>query len=279
MQLPLRDFYKGREVEFEIERQEICDSCSGSGSADGTVETCSTCNGRGMVIQRHQLAPGMFQQVQMQCPTCGGQGKSIKHVCPVCQGHRTVKRKASLTATVEKGMPAGQRLVFENEADESPDFVAGDVILTLQESPPVLGTHDHERTDGTFFRRKDRDLYWKEVLSLREAWMGGWTRNVTHLDGHVVQISRNRGEVIQPFSVEIVRGEGMPVWHEGHLHEQNEGDDHGTLRVEYTVVLPDQMEKGMEKDFWALWEKWRAKKGVDLAQDIGRPVIEKHDEL
>jgi len=31
------------------------------------------------------------------------------------------------------------------------------------------------------------------------------------------------------------------------------------------------MEKGMEKDFWALWEKWRKKKGVDLHKDSGRP--------
>jgi DnaJ-related protein SCJ1 len=41
--------------------------------------------------------------------------------------------------------------------------------------------------------------------------------------------------------------------------------------VEYTVVLPDQMEKGMEKDFWATWEKWRKKNGVDLRKDSGRP--------
>ena len=45
----------------------------------------------------------------------------------------------------------------------------------------------------------------------------------------------------------------------------------GDLLVEYTVILPDQMEKGMEKDFWALWEKWRKKNGVDLMKDSGRP--------
>ncbi len=46
----------------------------------------------------------------------------------------------------------------------------------------------------------------------------------------------------------------------------------GDLLVEYTVIVPDQMEKGMEKDFWALWEKWRKKNGVDLHKDSGRPV-------
>jgi DnaJ-related protein SCJ1 len=32
------------------------------------------------------------------------------------------------------------------------------------------------------------------------------------------------------------------------------------------------MESGMEKDFFALWEKWRRLKGVDLAVDSGRPI-------
>jgi DnaJ-related protein SCJ1 len=91
------------------------------------------------------------------------------------------------------------------------------------------------------------------------------------LDGHVVRLERKRGEVVQPGAVEVIEGEGMPVWrHEG------DGPEFGSLHVEYVVVLPDQMEKGMEKEFFELWEKWRKKKGVDLHKDSGRP---KHDEL
>ena len=279
MQLPLRDFYNGRETEFTVEKQQICEDCEGSGSADGVVETCQKCGGRGAVIQKHMLAPGIFQQVQMQCDGCGGKGKSIKHACPVCGGARVVRRPVTLTAVIEKGMPKGTRLKFENEADESPDYVAGDMILTLKEQEPKLSEEESARTDGTFFRRKDNDLWWKEVLSLREAWMGGWTRNLTHLDGHVVRLSRERGQVMQPGQVDTVKGEGMPIYHEGHLHEHHDGDEFGKLYVEYVVVLPDQMEKPMEKDFWALWEKWRLKKGIDLGKDSGRPSAAPHDEL
>jgi DnaJ-related protein SCJ1 len=179
-------------------------------------------------------------------------------------------------------MDKGTRLVFENEADESPDWIAGDLIVILDEKEPEMGVSEEERTDGTFFRRKGRDLFWKETLSLREAWMGGWTRDVTHLDGHVVRLGRGRGQVVQPLAVETVAGEGMPFYSDGHLHDQNEGNDEpGNLYVEYTVVLPDQMESGMEKDFHSLWEKWRKKVGVDLAKDSGRPVYspEGKDEL
>ena len=279
MYLPLRDFYNGKEQEFTVEKQQICEDCEGSGSADGVVDTCSKCNGRGMVVQRHQLAPGMFQQVQMQCDKCGGQGKSIKHVCKVCQGAKTLRKPITLVADIERGTPKGTRLVFENEADESPDWVAGNMVVVLLEKEPELSQEEGARTDGTFFRRKDRDLYWKEVLSLREAWMGGWSRNLTHLDGHTVRLGRKRGEVVQPFQMETVSGQGMPVHHEGHLHEHHDGDEFGKLHVEYTVVLPDQMDKAMEKDFWALFEKWKSKKGVDLLYDSGRPSHSIHDEL
>lgn len=283
--VPLRDFYNGRDVHIAVEKQQICETCEGSGSADGRVDTCPKCSGRGMIIQKHQLAPGMFQQIQMMCDKCGGQGQTIKKPCSACRGQRVVRKEVDVTVSIEPGMDEGKRVTFENEADESPDWVAGDLVFILEEQEPELGSTDEKRTDGTFFRRKGKDLFWKEVLSLREAWMGDWSRNLTHLDGHVVQLGRKRGQVVQPLSVETVKGEGMPIWHEDHLdHDsdedgEDEGATHGRLYVEYAVVLPDQMENGMEQDFFALWEKWR-KKRVDLGKDSGRPAVsENKDEL
>lgn len=274
--VPLRDFYTGADHEFKVNKQAICDVCEGSGSEDGQRNTCNKCNGQGMVIQKHMLAPGIFQQMQMQCDVCGGRGSTVKHKCKKCGGQRVIRTEESYDLHVEKGMPQGVRVTYENEGDESPDWEAGDLVVHLAEKDPEIGKEPIERTDGTFFRRKDQNLFWREVLSLREAWMGGWTRNLTHLDGHVVQLSRERGQVVQPGSVEVVEGEGMPTWrHEG------DGPSHGALHVEYVVVIPDAMEKGMEKDFWDIWEKWRRKKGVDLFADSGRPASKAggHDEL
>jgi len=268
--VPLKDFYNGHIHEFQLEKQQICDECDGTGSADGQIDSCSSCGGHGMKLQKHMLAPGIFQQVQMQCDVCGGRGKTIKHKCTVCDGSRVVRKATTHQLVVERGAPKGRMINYENEADESPDWVAGDLHVTLTEKEPNLEEDNEMRVDGSFFFRKGDDMYWKEVLSLREAWMGGWTRNLTHLDGHIVPLSRKRGDVIQPGQVERVKGEGMPIWHEDGdsvYHKTQFGD----LIVEYTVVLPDQMESGMEKEFWAVWEKWRKKKGVDLLKDSGRP--------
>ncbi|ROV90602.1 hypothetical protein VSDG_07430 [Cytospora chrysosperma] len=268
--ISLRDFYNGRTTEFQWDKQHICEECSGTGSADGAVETCGHCGGHGVRVTKHQLAPGMFQQIQTQCDRCGGRGKVIKHKCPVCGGARVVRTPTAVPLTVERGAARDSRLVYENEADASPDYEAGDLIVTLTEKEPDLEQDNPDRVDGVFFRRKGDDLFWKEVISLREAWMGDWERNITHLDGHMVRLGRKRGEVVQPGHVERVDGEGMPKWH-------RDGDSvyhdtqFGNLYVEYLVVLPDQMQSGMEKEFWALWEKYRKKYGVDLHADSGRP--------
>lgn len=271
VQVPLRDFYTGAEHEISLEKQAICSACEGSGSEDGKRDRCGRCNGQGMIIQKAQLAPGIFQQVQMQCDACGGKGTTIQHKCKTCDGSRHVREVETHTLVVDKGMPNGIRINFENEGDESPDYVAGDLIVNLVEQEPRIGTDNLERTDGTFFRRKGNDLFWRETLSLREAWMGDWTRVLTHLDGHEVRLTRQRGQVVQPGSVETIEGQGMPIYNHEH------GPEYGNLNIEYIVVLPDQMDKGMEKDFWATWEKYK-KKRVDLDKESGRPVVT-HDEL
>jgi DnaJ-related protein SCJ1 len=269
IEISLRDFYNGASTQFQWQKQHICDACDGTGSADGEVELCSTCGGHGVRIVKHQLAPGMFQQVQRQCEVCGGRGKTIKHKCTTCHGNRVERKPTTVDLKVERGAANGARVVYENDADESPDWIAGDLIVHLAEKAPSFQDNP-ARVDGAFFRRKGDDLFWTEMLSLREAWMGDWTRNLTHLDEHVVRLGRKRGQVVQPGQVETVIGEGMPKWHEDgdsvyHKHE------FGNLYVTYEVVLPDQMDSGMEKDFWAMWEKWRAKNGVDLHKDSGRP--------
>ncbi|KAM0458311.1 hypothetical protein ACHAPV_006122 [Trichoderma viride] len=278
VEISLRDFYNGATTEFQWEKQHICEKCEGSGSADGKVETCNVCGGHGIRIVKQQLAPGMFQQMQVRCDHCGGTGKSIKNKCPTCHGNRVERKLSTVSLTVERGIGRDAKVVFENEADQSPDWVPGDLIVNLAEATPSYDDNP-DQVDGTFFRRQGHDLYWTEILSLREAWMGGWTRNLTHLDKHVVRLGRERGQVVQGGLVETIAGEGMPVWHEEgesvyHTHE------FGNLYVTYEVILPDQMDKKMEKEFWDLWEKWRLKKGVDLHKDSGRPDIKhERDEL
>lgn len=265
VKLPLRDFYTGTEKEFEIEKTVMCDVCHGSGSADGHTERCGGCDGRGMRVVKHMLAPGVFQQVQTVCDQCRGSGERIKNPCKECGGKKVVRKTVEYTLEVEKGAERGSAVVFEEEADEAPDTTPGDLIVILEEEKPSgeVGETDEEKevgvTDGMWFRRRGRDLFYTEVLGVGEAMLGGWERKLTHLDGHEVVLKREKGVTVQPGAVEKVEGEGMPLGGE---------EKFGDLYVEYKVILPDQMKSGMRKELWSVFEKWRKKEQEEAAKNL-----------
>ncbi|GAA94207.1 uncharacterized protein L969DRAFT_16430 [Mixia osmundae IAM 14324] len=215
-EIDLKDIYVGKTFDIEIKRKGICEACDGSGAKSASdVKTCNACSGRGVRIVRHQIAPGMVQQMQMQCDQCAGKGKTVAKKCPVCHGHKVVEQISRLSLEVDRGAPENHELVFENEADESPDHIAGDVIIKLKS----------KRTRGGF-TRKEANLYWMETISVQEALLG-FRHKLMHLDGHTLPLSRN--EVTQPGYVQVIKGEGLP-------HFQSGG--HGDLFVQYNVVLP-----------------------------------------
>ncbi len=119
IEISLKDFYNGADTQFEWEKQEVCDHCDGSGSADGEVDRCNVCGGHGVRIMKQQLAPGMFQQIQRTCDACGGRGQKIRHKCPHCQGSRVVRKVSPVQLKIERGAANGQRVVYENEAAQA----------------------------------------------------------------------------------------------------------------------------------------------------------------
>jgi DnaJ-related protein SCJ1 len=74
------------------------------------------------------MGPGMVMRQQVHCPHCRGKGHTIKHHCRVCHGHRVVKKPKEFEVEIEKGMTDGQTVVFENEAEQNPDYLPGDVM-------------------------------------------------------------------------------------------------------------------------------------------------------
>jgi DnaJ-related protein SCJ1 len=100
----------------------------------------------------------MFAQSQVSCNECGGRGTVIKKACPHCQGQKVMDYTAQYTLEVTPGMPEGHEVVFEGEADESPDWEAGDVIVRVRSKKDVGG-----------WRRKDANLYWKETIGVDQV--------------------------------------------------------------------------------------------------------------
>ncbi|KJA26328.1 hypothetical protein HYPSUDRAFT_36616 [Hypholoma sublateritium FD-334 SS-4] len=216
-EVSLADIYQGASIDFMIKKRILCDHCRGSGAAsDGDIHTCTGCNGAGVKLVKQQIFPGMFAQSQVTCNDCGGRGKVIKKVCPHCQGHKVIDHTAHYTLDITPGMPEGHEVVFEGEADESPDWEPGNVVLRVRSKKEKGG-----------WRRKETSLYWKETIGIDEALLG-FSKNVTLLDGRSLELVRTG--VTQPGFVQVIKGEGMPAF--------GRKGSNGDLFVEYNVVLP-----------------------------------------
>jgi DnaJ-related protein SCJ1 len=63
LEVTLEELYSGKSIDFEVSKQIICPHCDGSGAkSSNDVVTCTGCQGQGVKIVKHMLAPGMFQQ-------------------------------------------------------------------------------------------------------------------------------------------------------------------------------------------------------------------------
>ncbi|KAJ1030600.1 hypothetical protein NDA16_001508 [Ustilago loliicola] len=236
----IEDFYRGKTFTLEYQRNVVCSHCDGSGAeSPGDIHTCDACDGRGVRIVRQQIMPGFITNAQMTCDRCGGAGSVIAHKCSKCHGQKIVQEVASLEVDLERGAEDGVEVVIEGEADEGPDYEAGDVIVKISS----------RRSKGQF-RRGGTSLYKTLPISLSEALLG-FERNLTHMDGRTVTVKRDG--VTQPGFVSVVDDEGMPV-HGTSLSDPHEDDVRagrdmlfGKLYLEWQLVLPESVDPALRK--------------------------------
>lgn len=173
-----------------------------------------------MKITTRQIGLGMIQQMQHVCPECRGSGEVIseRDKCPPCKGSKVTQEKKVLEVHVEKGMQHGEKIVFEGQADQAPDTIAGDIVFILQ-------LKEHPK-----FKRKYDDLYVEHSLNLTEA-LCGFQFALTHLDGRQLLIKSNPGEIIKPGQSKAINDEGMPDHQRPFIK--------GRLYIHFNVDFPD----------------------------------------
>ncbi|KAG2731475.1 hypothetical protein G9P44_005891 [Scheffersomyces stipitis] len=225
LHVALGDFYNGKLLEFDVEMMNICEKCEGTGSKDRQTHTCDKCKGAGVVTVRHQLAPGMVQQVRMQCDQCGGKGKTIAHKCGSCSGKGVHAGPRHYEVYIKPGQPRDSNIVLHGEGDRNPDWVPGDLIINVRE----------EFVKSWGYRRIHSNLYRTEVLTLNESIEGGWERKIAFLNAedNVLTLKREKGVRVTDGEVEIIKGKGMPLLDE----HQDHNDDYGDLFIQYKILV------------------------------------------
>jgi len=168
MELDLEEAVAGVEKRIEVPTLARCGACKGSGAADGRVETCATCRGRGQV----RMQRGIFT-MQQPCPHCGGRGQTIPDPCRSCHGSGRVEDEKILQVKIPAGVDSGDRIRLAGEGEAGPAGTPpGDLYVEVRVRPHPI------------FERDGDDLHCEVPIRISQAALGDTIR-VPTLDGEV----------------------------------------------------------------------------------------------
>ena len=224
--LTLEEIATGCEKKIKVRRLVECKDCHGTGSADGTTETCPTCKGSGRVTRAQRGIFGMMQ-MQTECETCGGEGRIIKNKCPKCGGQGVVRDEDVITVTIPAGVAGGMQLTVPGKGNAAPHGgMPGDLLVLIEEE---------EHKD---FIRQESDLIYNLLLDMPTAVLGGQVQIPT-LTGDV-KITITPGT--QPGKVLRMRGKGLP-----RIDQYGRSYGTGDLLINVGVYIPEKLSKEERK--------------------------------
>jgi molecular chaperone DnaJ len=218
LEVPFRVAALGGKVPIELEVNEECGTCHGSGAAPGaTVKVCPECSGRGVI----SFGQGGFA-VNRPCPMCMGRGQIPSEPCPTCGGSGDVRTRKRVMITVPPGTDTGSKIRLKGQGGSgSGGGPAGDLIINFQVQ------------SDRFFKREGLDLIATVPLNIAQATLGTKI-SVRTIDGKKVSIRIPAGT---PAGKRFrVRGHGIEK-------EEKKGD----LIVESTIIVPEKLTEEQEK--------------------------------
>lgn len=146
---------RGTQVKLNITRQDLCETCHGTGSSGNQVAVCPECDGTGTVTQ---MAGAM--KFNLTCPRCGGSGR-LKNACPTCRGEGRVARPDSVEVRIPQGVASGSRLRVAGKGNAGmAGGPPGDLYITVR-------VEEHP-----FFKRNGDNIEIQVPLTVSEAGLG-----------------------------------------------------------------------------------------------------------
>jgi molecular chaperone DnaJ len=218
LEIPFRVAVLGGKVPIDLEVNEECGTCGGSGAAKGArVQTCPECHGRGTI----SFGQGSFA-VNRPCPMCLGKGSVPSEKCRTCGGAGEQRVRRKINITVPPGVETGSRIRLKGQGGRGlRGGPSGDVVLTFQVKPDP----DWDR-DGL-------DLVVRAPVNVAQATLGSKI-TVHTLDEKKVTIR------VPP---------GTPSGKRFRVRSQGIAKDgrHGDLLVEVAVVVPEKLTHEQER--------------------------------
>jgi molecular chaperone DnaJ len=215
VEIGLEEAFSGTKSTLRVPTRVSCEACTGSGSADANKEaaTCGTCRGAGKV----RAQQGFFT-IERTCPTCAGQGKTIRNPCRTCRGAGTVQRERSLQVSIPAGVDDGTRIRLTGEGEAGGQGIRpGDLYVHV-------GVRQHQ-----FFQREGAHILMRVPLRMTQAALGSDVE-VPVIDGTKARVKIPPGT--QTGAHFRLRGKGFSV-----LRNPARGD----MVIEVTVETPQSL--------------------------------------
>jgi len=228
LQIEFEEAIFGTEKTVSYKRDAKCEVCNGSGSKNGKKITCTTCAGKGKVVQVQNTLLGKMQVVNT-CPACNGTGELIEENCLNCGGRGIVSAKEDFKIKIPAGIPDGVTLRFEGKGNYGRNGgAAGDLYVTIE-------VKSHKSLE-----RKGNDIYLDKEIDIVTAVLGGEIE-VPTVHGDVFM---NIPAGTQSEQVLRLKGKGGPKF-----RERGNGDQF----VKIIVKVPQKLNSKQKK----LWEQLR----------------------
>jgi molecular chaperone DnaJ len=218
LEIPFRVAVLGGKVPIELEVNEECGTCHGSGAARGAkIQTCPECDGRGTI----SFGQGGFA-VNRPCPMCLGRGTIPSEKCPTCGGAGEQRSRKKVNITVPTGVDTGTKIRLKGQGGRGiRGGQPGDVLLTFSVKPDP-----HWTRDGL-------DLVARAPVNIAQATLGSKV-SVETFDEKTVSIKIPAGT---PSGKRFrVRGQGI-----------KKDGKHGDLIVEIEVTVPAKLSAEQER--------------------------------
>jgi molecular chaperone DnaJ len=218
LEIPFRTAALGGKVPVDLEVNEECQTCHGSGAAPGAkIQTCPECSGRGTI----SFGQGGFA-VQRPCPMCLGRGQVPSERCPTCNGAGEVRARKKVMITVPPGVDTGAKIRLKGQGGQgAKSGQPGDLLITFAVQP------DH------FYRREGLDIVAPVPINIAQATLGSKI-SVKTVDGKKVTIKIPPG---------TASGKRFRVPGQGIEKDGTKGD----LIVQVEVTVPDKLNEEQEK--------------------------------
>ena len=223
LELDLEAAAKGITKTIEIARDELCETCSGSGAKAGTKPiACNYCRGQGYVAR----SQGFFT-MRSTCPRCGGRGSAIEAPCATCKGSGRKRKKVRLEIPIPAGIEDNTRIRLAGQGEPGDDGGSrGDLYVFVR-------VREHE-----FFLRRGKDLLIEMPVPFSMAALGGEVE-VPTLDGNV-RLPIPKGTQ----SGQLLRMRGLGI---SDVHGYGKGDQFVRVAIETPVKLSAEQEALLRK--------------------------------